>query len=79
MDVNCFNHSSQPSKKKEITTWLKINHKKRDMATLDNWVDKAVDQSMSKKNIKFGLRLLKFSFLIPRPWMKGPNLMICIH
>jgi hypothetical protein len=24
MDVNCFNHSNQPSRKREITTWLKI-------------------------------------------------------
>jgi hypothetical protein len=41
---------------------VKINHKIQDMATMDNWVDKALDQLMSKKNIKFGLRLLKFSF-----------------
>jgi hypothetical protein len=58
---------------------VKNSHKKQDMATLDNWVDKVLDQSMSKKNIKFGLRLLKFRFLIPRPWMKGPNLIIFIH
>jgi len=55
---------------------VKINHKIQDMATMDNWVDKVLDQLMSKKNIKFGLRLLKFSFLIPRPRMKGPNLML---
>jgi hypothetical protein len=66
-------------KKERNNNMVKNNHKKQDMSTLDNWVDKVVNRLMFKKNIKFGLRLLKFSFLIIRPWMKGPSLMICIH
>jgi len=56
LDVNCF----KPFKKKRNNTMVKNNHYELNKCTLASWVDKSLDQSLSKKNIKGGLKLQEF-------------------
>lgn len=45
-------NSSQPLRKREITSWLRNNHSELNKATLVRWTDKTLNQSLFKQDIK---------------------------
>jgi hypothetical protein len=60
LDVNCFKPFKTTFTKEKNSAMVKNNHCELDKCTLARWVDKNLDQSLSKKLSKMGLRLQEF-------------------
>jgi hypothetical protein len=56
LDVSCFKPFKITFEKEKDNTMVKNNHYELEKCTLVTWVTKALDQSLSKKNIKSGFR-----------------------
>ncbi len=70
LDENCF----KPFKKERDNAMVKNNHYKPNKWTFVTWVDKSLDQSLSRKNVNNGFRGIRIW-----PWMARSNQMECIQ
>jgi hypothetical protein len=52
LDMNCFKPFKITFKKERNNAVVKNNHYEPDKCTLASWVDKSLDQSLSKKIIR---------------------------
>ncbi len=57
LDVSCFKPFKITFRKEKDNAMVKNNHYELDKCTLARWVDKSLDQSLSKKISRVGLRL----------------------
>jgi hypothetical protein len=58
LDVNCFRPFKSAFKKERDENMFKNNHIKPNKVSLTSWEDKALNQSLSKQNIKVGLKTI---------------------
>jgi hypothetical protein len=56
LDVSCFKPFKTTFKKEIDNAMVKNNHCEPDKCTLVSWVDKSLDQSLSKKYIRSGFK-----------------------
>jgi hypothetical protein len=77
LDASCFKPFKTTLKNKGNNSMVNNNYKELDKIALVNWVDKALDETLSQKKSRMGLRLHGFGLEIQRLWMARLNLMNC--
>jgi hypothetical protein len=60
LDVSCFKPFKITFRKEKDNAMVKNNHYELDKCTLARWVDKSLDQSLSKKISRVGLNLQEY-------------------
>jgi hypothetical protein len=55
LDVSCFKPFKKTFKKEKDNAMVRNNHHELEKCTFVTWINKALDQFLSKKNIKSGL------------------------
>jgi hypothetical protein len=65
LDVNYFRPFKYAFRKERYESMFRNNYKKPDKVTLVGWVDKTLNQSLSKQNIKVGFKTTRIWPLNP--------------
>jgi hypothetical protein len=66
LDVSFFKPFKIAFRKERDNAMVKNNHCEPDKCTLSSWVDKSLDQSLTKKNIKSGFKVIRIWPLNPK-------------
>jgi len=66
LDVSCFKPFKIAFRKVRDATMFRSNHMEPDKIILIGWVDQALEQSLTKKHIKFGFRTIGLWPLNPK-------------
>ncbi len=69
LDVFCFKPFKITLKKDKGVAISRNNHQELDEITLADWVDQALEQSLSTKNIKFEFRTTSIWPITQRQWI----------
>jgi hypothetical protein len=59
IDVSCFKTFKIAFMKERDSAMIRNNHRELDKCTIVTWVYKSSDQTLSKKNIKSGFKIIR--------------------